>query len=186
MNVTEEQLLQIMPTAKKRIGKYLNYINGYADAFKIDTPLRMAHYLAQVAHESCELRYTVEQGPTKYFDKYDTGKLAAQLGNTPKKDGDGYKYRGRGLIQLTGRANYSAYQSSTYCKGDILAHPELLEKPLGAVKSSMWWWNTHGCNMYADNDNVVKVTRIINGGTNGLQSRCSYLSRAKKALGLSC
>lgn len=184
--VTKEQILAIMPTAKERVGKYINYINDYAEVFNIDTPLRMAHYLAQIAHESAELRYTVEQGTTHYFDKYDTGKLAARLGNTPAKDGDGYKYRGRGLIQITGRANYCAYQSSAYCKGDILTHPELLEKPLGAVKSSMWWWKTHKLNAYADNDDIVRITKIINGGTKGIKERCMYLARAKKALGITC
>ena len=147
VKVTKVQLLQIMPTAASRIDKYLSYINSYAEVFEIDTQLRMAHYLAQIAHESGELRWTVEQGSKGYFDKYDTGKLAKMLGNTPQKDGDGYKYRGRGLIQITGRANYDAYNRSAYCKGDVMKNPELLEKPLGAVKSSMWWWKTHGLNI---------------------------------------
>lgn len=182
MNITREQLLQIAPSASKRIDKYINYINGYADTFHIDTPLRMCHYLAQILHESGEFKYTVEQGSTHYFDKYDTGKLAKALGNTPKKDGDGYKYRGRGLIQITGRANYSLYYSSKYCKGDVMNHPELLEKPLGAVKSSMWYWLIHNLNKYADRDDIVKITKIINGGTNGLDQRKMYLERAKKVL----
>ncbi len=182
MKITKGQVLQIMPTAKERVGKYLAYINSYAEVFEIDTPLRMAHYLAQIAHESGELRYTVEQGARSYFDKYDTGKLALQLGNTPQKDGDGYKYRGRGLIQITGRSNYDAYNRSAYCGGDVMTHPELLEKPLGAVKSSMWWWKTHGLNILADNDDVVKITKRINGGQNGLKERCGYLARAKRAL----
>nr|DAD84520.1 MAG TPA: Chitinase A [Siphoviridae sp. ctA4S13]DAG37736.1 MAG TPA: Chitinase A [Caudoviricetes sp.] len=185
IKVTKGQLLQIMPTAASRIDKYLSYINGYAEVFGIDTPLRMAHYLAQIAHESGELRWTVEQGTRSYFDKYDTGKLARQLGNTPQKDGDGYKYRGRGLIQITGRSNYDAYNRSAYCKGDVIENPELLEKPLGAVKSSMWWWKTHGLNILADNDDVVKITKRINGGQNGLKERCGYLARAKRALGIS-
>lgn len=182
--ITKEQMLQIMPTAKERVGKYLTYINSYAEVFGIDTQLRMAHYLAQIAHESGELRYTVEQGARSYFKKYDTGKLAKMLGNTPQKDGDGYKYRGRGLIQITGRANYDAYNRSAYCKGDVMKNPELLEKPLGAVKSSMWWWKTHGLNILADNDDVVKITKKINGGQNGLNERCRYLARAKRALGM--
>ena len=182
MKITKQQLLQICPAASSRIDKYINYINGYADTFHIDTPLRMCHYLAQILHESAEFRYTAEQGSTHYFDKYDTGKLAKALGNTPKKDGDGYKYRGRGLIQITGRANYSAYNSSKYCKGDVLTNPELLEKPLGAVKSSMWFWLTHNLNKLAYKDDIVKITKTINGGTNGLAQRKAYLEKAKKVL----
>ena len=79
VKVTKVQLLQIMPTAASRIDKYLSYINSYAEVFEIDTQLRMAHYLAQIAHESGELRWTVEQGSKGYFDKYDTGKLAKML-----------------------------------------------------------------------------------------------------------
>ena len=184
MKVTREQVLAIMPNAKERVDAFLPYINGYAEVFHIDTAQRMAHFLAQIAHESGELRYTVEQGARSYFEKYDTGKLAKMLGNTPQKDGDGYKYRGRGLIQITGRANYDAYNRSAYCKGDVMKNPELLEKPLGAVKSSMWWWKTHGLNILADNDDVVKITKKINGGQNGLKERCGYLARAKRALGM--
>ena len=100
------------------------------------------------------------------------------------KPGDGYKYRGRGLIQITGRANYMAYTNSPRCKGDIITHPELLEKPLGAVKSAMWFWKEHGLNELADKDSVLAVTGEINGGTNGLESRKNYLARAKKALNI--
>ena len=180
MRVTKEQILAIMPNAKDVVDKYIVYINGYADTFGIDTSIRMAHYLAQIAHESNELRNVREIGNKAYFVKYDNGKLKQMLGNV--KDGDGYKYRGRGLIQITGRANYQAYQNSKICSGDIMTHPELLEKPLGAVKSSMWWWRTHGLNELADSDSCVAITKIINGGTNGLKSREMYLKRAKEVL----
>lgn len=178
MNITEAQLLAIMPTAKERIGKYINYINGYADTFKIDTALRMAHYLAQIAHESTELKYTKEIADGKAYEG------RADLGNT--QPGDGIKYKGRGLIQITGRANYAAYTDSQYCKGDVVKNPQLLEKPLGAVKSSMWYWLTHDLNRLADEDNITRITKRINGGLNGFKSRCMYLARAKKALGITC
>lgn len=180
MKITKTQLLEIMPNAKDKVDVYLPYINGYAEKFKIDTPKRMAHFLAQVAHESNELRSVKEIGTKEYFDKYDTGKLKQVLGNV--KPGDGYKYRGRGLIQITGRANYKAYQSSKDCRGNVMTEPELLEKPLGAVKSAMWWWKTHGLNEKADSDSFLAITKIINGGTNGLESRRKYLARAKSVL----
>ena len=151
MIVTATQLLAIMPSARKRYSEYLKYINKYAKEFNINTPLRMAHYLAQIAHESCELKYTVEQGGRAYFDKYDTGKLAARLGNTPQKDGD----------------------------------PQLLEMPLGAVRSSMWFFAIYANLLkFADADDVLTITKRINGGTNGLDSRKAYLAKAKKALGV--
>lgn len=180
MKVTKEQLLKIMPTAGDRIDKYITYINGYADAFHIDTDIRMAHYLAQVAHESGELKYTKEIGNENYCHKYEVGKLAKMLGNTHK--GDGYKYKGRGLIQITGRANYSAFQHSQYCTENVVDNPKLLEEPKLAVISSMWFFWSHGCNILADEDNLVKVTQKINGGTNGLDKRREYTKRAKLAL----
>lgn len=180
MEITKEQILEIMPNAKDKVAEYLPYINGYKETFKISTPLRMAHFLAQIAHESNELRSVKEIGNISYFTKYDTGKLKQMLGNV--KTGDGYKYRGRGLIQITGRANYQTYNDSSYCRGDIMAHPELLEKPLGAVKSAMWWWNSNGLNKLADKDSFIAITKKINGGTTGLDSRKKYLVRAKKAL----
>jgi putative chitinase len=182
MKVTSEQILYIMPYAKDRVNLYLNYINGYTDIFKINTPLRMAHFLAQIAHETNELRNVKEIGDKEYFSKYDTGKLKEMLGN--KNAGDGYKYRGRGLIQITGRANYQAYQDSIYCRGNIMENPELLEQPLGAVKSGMWWWWSHSLNKLADKDSFLAITKTINGGTNGLKTRAAYLARAKKIFGV--
>ena len=182
MKITKEQILQIMPNSAKCADSYLPSINGYAELFGIDTPLRMAHFLAQIAHESNELRCTRELGDRAYFAKYDNGRLKLVLGNV--KAGDGYKYRGRGLIQITGRANYQAYQDSKYCRGDIMENPQLLERPLGAVKSAMWWWWRHGLNELADKDSFVAVTKTVNGGTNGLKSRKAYLERAKKAIGI--
>lgn len=174
MRVTREQLLAIMPNTKSRIDQYLGYINGYADEFGINTAMRMAHYLAQIAHESSELRYTKEIASGKAYE------WRADLGNTHR--GDGVRYKGRGLIQITGRANYQAY--ARYCGFDVVRNPELLERPLGAVRSSMWYWSKHGLNELADMDDIGKITRKINGGYNGLADREKYLLRAKKALNI--
>lgn len=172
MEITKEQLRAIMPNAD--VNKYINYINGYADKFKINTPLRMAHYLGQIAHESAELRYTKELASGRAYEG------RKDLGNTHK--GDGVRFKGRGLIQITGRANYEAYKR--FCGYDVVSHPELLEKPLGAVKSSMWYWQQHGLNELADEDNSLQITRIINGGVNGLLSRQNYVRKAKAVLGI--
>lgn len=168
-----------MPNAKSRVDKFLVFINRYAPEFGITTSLRMAHYLAQIAHESAELRYTRELASGA---AYDTGRKAVELGNTPAADGDGQRYKGRGLIQLTGKANYEAYRD--YCGFDVVARPELLEQPLGATRSSMWFWREHGLNALADKDDVKAVTKRINGGYNGLANRTKYLARAKKTLGV--
>lgn len=174
MEVTREQVIRIMPAAKGRVDRFLVFINRYAPEFGITTSLRMAHYLAQVAHESAELKYTKELASgAEYEGRKD-------LGNTSR--GDGVRYKGRGLIQLTGKANYKAYKE--YCGFDVVAKPELLEQPLGATRSSMWYWQTHGLNALADKDDIKAVTRRINGGYNGLADREKYLTRAKKALGI--
>ena len=175
MKVTNEQLIKIMPNAKSRADQYVGYINGYAREFGITTPLRMAHYLAQIAHESSELRFTKELASGKAYE------WRADLGNTHR--GDGVRYKGRGLIQITGRANYQAY--ARYCGFDVVGNPELLERPLGAVRSSMWYWSTHGCNELADQNDIRKVTRKINGGYNGLEERKKYFGRAAKVFNLS-
>lgn len=165
-----------MPNAKDKVDKYLPYINGYADTFNINTNLRMAHFLAQVAHETMELAHIREIGNANYCYRYEVGKLGKMLGNTQK--GDGYKYKGRGFLHLTGRANYRAYTKSKYCKGDVEKEPKLLEQPLGAVKSGMWYWLIHGLNEVADKNDIVAVRKKINGGTNGLESCKKYWKRA--------
>ena len=174
MKVTTEQLAKIMPYGKGRIGNYIAIINEWSGYFGIDTPLRMAHYIAQIAHESAELRYTKEIASGSAYEG------RRDLGNTQK--GDGVRYKGRGLIQITGRANYKAY--ADFCGFDVVAKPELLERPLGAVKSSMWFWQTHGLNAVADADNLRMVTKRINGGYNGLASREKYLKRAKEVFNI--
>ena len=172
MRVTRLQLAKVMPNAGSRIDSYLGYLNGWADHLEINTTLRMAHFLAQIAHESGELRYTREIASGRAYEG------RKDLGNT--QQGDGVKYKGRGLIQITGRANYEKY--AKYCGFDVVSTPELLERPLGAVKSSMWYWQTHGCNELADGDNLRAITKKINGGYNGIAQRREYLKRAKLAL----
>lgn len=190
MKVTVAQVKAIMPHAETNIkankhfaGQTLtsvvDLLNKYAEEFDINTPLRWAHYLAQIAHECAEFRYTEEIASGK---AYDTGKLAARLGNTPQADGDGQRYKGRGVIQLTGKANYAAYKD--YCKFDVLAQPELLAKPIGAIRSSMWFWSRKNLNYYADINAFTTITKLINGGTNGWSERQRYFKAAKAVFGV--
>lgn len=172
MEITAKQLTDIMPLAAKKAATYVTIINKWSPTFDITTPLRMAHFLAQVAHESAELRYTKELASGRQYEG------RKDLGNTQK--GDGVRFKGRGLIQITGRANYAAY--AKYCGFDVVAKPELLEQPVGAVKSAMWYWQTRGLNAWADKDDVLTITKRINGGTNGLADRRKYLARAKRVL----
>ena len=189
MQITSAKFRQIMPNSPKNVGRNPHfsgytfeqifiYIIRYAQEFDINTPLRWAHYLSQIAHESAELRYSEEIASGK---AYDTGKLAIKLGNTPEADGDGQRFKGRGLIQLTGRANYEAYKK--YCGFDVVKQPELLCKPVGAVRSSMWFWKKKGLNELADKDDFMAITKCINGNKpNGVENRKEYLARAKRVL----
>lgn len=179
MKVTREQFVKIIGDGQ-RTDRFLHYINQWAETFGINTPLRMAHFLAQVLHETNGLRQMREFGQPRYFNKYEQGKLGKMLGNTQK--GDGNRYKGRGMLMLTGRANYQAYQNSGYCKGDIMSQPELLEGPVGGTKSGMWYWWKKGLNEIADKDDIVKVTKAVNGGANGLEERKKWLVICKKYL----
>jgi len=140
--------------------------------YEINTPLRQAHFLAQVAHESGSLRYTEELAGGEAYEG------RADLGNT--QPGDGVKFKGRGLIQLTGRANYTAYGKAIgedLTSGDN--YKKLADDPAVAVDVSCWFWKTHKLSALADQDDVRAITKKINGGYNGLDDRMEYLERAK-------
>lgn len=178
--ITNLQLKKIIPySSQANRDKYLPELLKLMPVFGINTSLRCAHFIAQLAHESGSLNYVKELASGA---AYDTGNLAIKLGNTPGKDGDGQKYKGRGLIQLTGLANYKAFQKYLGAAPNIITCPELLEQPHLAVMVSCWFWSTRGLNALADRDDLLSITRKINGGTNGLAERTQFLSRAKKEL----
>lgn len=193
MNLTKTQLKAIMPNAENNIKKnphtkfctldlFVNYLNKYAQVFGISTAAQWAYFLAQIAHESAELRYTEEIASGA---AYDTGSLAKRLGNTPAKDGDGQRYKGRGYIQLTGTYNYRSFSDYVKSKGDnvdFLKTPQKLAEMSYAIRSAFWYWWKHDLNRYANRLDFVGLTKAINGGTNGLQSRNKYKEIALKVL----
>lgn len=131
---------------------------------------RLRYFLAQVAHESGGLLYTKELASGKAYEG------RKDLGNTEK--GDGVRFKGRGYIQITGRANYTALAKDL--KIDCVNHPELLERTEFALLSALWFWKKNGLNKYADRDAFTELTKRINGGTNGMEDRLEWLRKANK------
>lgn len=145
--------------------------------FGITTPTRIAAFLAQVGHESGSFVYTREiWGPTAAQQRYEG---RADLGNW--EPGDGSRYRGRGLIQITGRANYQAVSDGLGV--DFVGNPALLEQPEYAAMSAAWWWANNGCNDLADSGDFERLTRRINGGLNGYADRVARWKQAKMYVG---
>jgi putative chitinase len=176
--LTAEKLHLVMLNARQsKIDLFYQPVVEQMQASGIDTPLRMAHFLAQTGHESGDLLYTEELASGQAYEG------RTDLGNT--QPGDGPKFKGRGLIQLTGRANYVAYGKSI---GQDLtvngAWMNIATDPSLAVGVACWFWTTHKLNTFADNDDLETITRRVNGGLNGLQDRADHLGRAKFGLKL--
>jgi len=183
MQVRPDQLVQICMYARQaRLAVLAPHINTALREADAQTPLRAAMFLAQVAHESGEFRYSEEiWGPTPQQARYEPpSPLATKLGNT--KPGDGLRYKGRGWIQLTGRANYAAAGKALGL--ELEASPELAAHVEVAGRVAAWFWTTHGCNAPADAGDVEACTRKVNGGLNGIDLRLAYYERAKLAIGV--
>lgn len=174
--VTPNQLVTLYDCAYVRAANFAPYLNEAMREYGITTPARVAAFLAQVGHESGRLRYTREiWGPTPVQARYEG---RADLGNT--EPGDGKRFMGRGLIQITGRANYAA---ATEALGeDFLRYPALLEAPKWASVSAAWWWAAHDLNALADAGEFDRITRRINGGQNGRAERTALHERARVVL----
>ena len=173
--ITQAQLNQIMPHASPgRVAFFLVPLNGALQEYSINTPLRRAAFLAEIAHESGSLRYVRELASGQAYEG------RADLGNT--EPGDGRRYRGRGLIQITGRANYLACSMALFGDSRLMDNPGLLELPDNACRSAAWFWWGHGLNALADAEQFDRITRLINGGTNGAAKRKAFYGRAKAVL----
>lgn len=181
MPITTTQLKQIIaPTAytPDRLQNITDALNQTFDKYQINTFLRMSHFLAQVLHESGAFRYSVEiWGNTPAQKLYDT---RTDLGNTAAVDGDGYKYRGRGWIQLTGKTNYTLL-SKEFGK-DFVSQPDLVGTEPYDGLSAGWYWNRRSLNAFADQDDIITITKKVNGGYNGLNDRKMWLAKAKGVL----
>lgn len=176
MLFTLQQLIQILPNASPVAGVFVPLLNTAMNRYQIVGSKRMAAFNAQIGHESGQLRYLNEVwGPIAAQAGYE-GRAA--LGNT--MPGDGFRHRGRGLIQITGRANYAACGEALGL--DLLAHPELLEMPQHACMSAAWFWANTGLNTLADAGQFDKITLRINRGQNGAADRHALFARALKVL----
>lgn len=155
---------------------YADHLTDACELYDIRGPVRMSAFLAQVGHESGSFKHTAEVwGPTDAQKRYEGRK---DLGNV--QIGDGYFFRGRGLLQVTGRDNVAKMAETLGLP--LLQSPELLEQPRWAALSAAAWWHAHGCNQLADRGDFELLTRRINGGINGLEDRLKRWERAKTAL----
>lgn len=203
--VTLTLLKQLCPSTKATtLNKYVGPLNVVGDHYGLfENPKRMAAFLAQVAHESGSFNFTKEglnysaQSLTKTFRKYFPTLKAAQayarqpakiankvyanrMGNGSEESGDGYKFCGRGLIQLTGKNNYTKFANAIgKSLDDTVAYLETSE---GAVVSAAWFWDMNKLSIYADKGDFVGLTKRINGGTIGLADRQHHYAIALKAL----
>lgn len=186
-----------LDTAKK----WASPLTKAMDRFGIDSPLRQAMFIAQVGHESGgfkalteNLNYSAERLVAVWPHRFSAASAAAvarkpeqvanvvyanRMGNT--QAGDGWRYRGRGLVQLTGRQNYT--RAAAALGLPLVDNPDLLAEPEAAAMAAAWYWADRGLNTWADLNDVTTVTRKINGGLTGLADRQSRLAVARKALG---
>jgi putative chitinase len=205
--LTKEKLFKMFPNAAKSkldLDTLLNALNhAFSDPAGLSTLERRAAFLAQLAHESGEFCLNKENlnysatGLLKTFKKYfPTQELADQYAKKPEKianrvyanrmgngdeaSGDGFKFRGRGFLQLTGKSNYLAAGKSIGV--DLVANPDYVASSQGAIDSALWFWKTNSLNSYADRDDIKGMTKVINGGMNGLDERIAFYDRAKSIL----
>ena len=171
--------------------------------FELNTPLRLSHFLAQAGHESGGFKAVNEnlnygaKGLLSIFKKYfpteEKAKLyerkpekianlvyGSRMGNGAEASGEGFRFRGRGYIQLTGKSNYKALTESL--KVDFVANPDLVATPQYAALSAGWYWNSRNINKLADADDILGVTKAINGGTIGLEDRKHHLAHVKSII----
>lgn len=200
MNVTFDSLRSVMPRAP---AEWLSAIVTLPAKWEINTPERVATFVGQLAHESCQftrleenLSYSAERLMAvwpKRFPTRDSTKgyarnpealanrvYALRMGNGAESSGDGWRYRGRGPIQLTGRDNY--VDATAVVGVDLIQMPQRMFEPTIGLAAAAWYWKTRGCNELADDENHAGITRKINGGTIGLEDRLEWIAKTREAL----
>jgi putative chitinase len=205
--ITSEQFAHLFPRNRDPQG-WTDSMNGVFPTYEINTPQRIAAFLAQCGHESAgwtvfeeNLNYSAE-GLNKIFKKYFPTVESAQpyarkpelianrvyssrMGNGDEASGDGWKYRGRGPIQLTGKSNYTQYAKEMFEDWESLVNqPDwVTEDKDFALMSAIWFWNKNGLNALADKEDLLTMTKRINGGTIGLDDRIKHYKEAIALLG---
>lgn len=173
LTVTRERLLRLAPSASAAIvAGIAERFDELADDHGVTTRLRLCHFLAQAAHETDGFRTLEEYGGPAYFIRYEGRR---DLGNT--QAGDGIRYHGRGIFQLTGRANYRRFGQLLGI--ELEAEPERAKEPETSLRIAFAYWTERAINPAADVDDCERVTKLINGGRNGLAERARYLAKAK-------
>lgn len=169
IELTEGILQLIFPYTNSSIFKtHVKYLNEALGKYKINlTKTRLSYFLAQIGHESGGFRYSLELASGEaYNNRKDLGNIYP---------GDGPRFKGRGWIQLTGRANYS--NAGKQLGVDLVSNPELARDPRYNSAIACWFWNSRNLNFHSDKKDFEKVTRLINGGLNGWQDRLNHLQR---------
>ena len=197
MIIERDVLKEIAPRAVK-FGTLLNGLNDILPKYSIDTPDRVAAFLAQCGHESSGFRYLEEnlnysaaalrRTFGKYFTKSESYEYSKQperianrvyanrMDNGDEESGDGWKYRGRGYIQLTGKRNYTLFaEYMEMSMDDTIAYLETVE---GAIESACWYWDRNRLNHHADERDIKRITKLVNGGYHGLESREALYKQA--------
>lgn len=206
MELSKEQLKQLLPK-NPYIDQWYNALSQLLPDYEINTPQRIASFLAQCAHESGGFLFLKENlnykaaSLRKVFPKYfPTDEIAnayaskpnkaeaianrvyaSRMGNGPEESGDGYRYCGRGLIQLTGKDNYTFFAGSLGITVEEAS--EYLQTFEGAAQSACWFWETNNLNQFADKGDIVTMTKRINGGTIGLEDRIKHYEHALHVFG---
>lgn len=176
--ISKDELARIVIHARRSdIDKYYEPLVAAMAEFDIDNLMRVCAFIAQIAHESGSFRYVRELASGDAYEK------RTDLGNTPLDDGDGPRYKGRGLLQITGADNVRDCSTALFGDPDLLLYyPERLEEPEIACRSAAWFWKNRGLNELADHGDFKLITKRINGGYNGWKDRYEHYERAKEVL----